>query len=57
MEELKPCPFCGENNNVCDRWLGSNSYDVWCVHCSASINGNSREEAIIKWNTREQRSK
>ena len=50
--ELLPCPFCGNKETLCVREISKFNHDVWCVHCTCSVNDNSRELAIKKWNTR-----
>jgi Lar family restriction alleviation protein len=51
MEELKPCPFCGDEAEL--KYCGSNYYEVDCRGCGGSTGiQNSKEEAVALWNTR-----
>ena len=59
MEELKPCPFCGNplikvyhNPNKDLRYTGIEQYKVSCVHCAAQLCRAGKEEAIEAWNRR-----
>jgi len=53
---MKPCPFCGkqpkiwQNEDDCGL-LGPNPTD-WTISCCASMDGNTEEELIKKWNKR-----
>lgn len=57
-EELKPCPFCGENPNI--QWfpdphfIGENFYNIECQKCFSSTFNyiKSEEEVIKRWNKR-----
>ena len=65
MSELKPCPFCGEQEYM-ERWemapfekkhiLEGNDgffYGVACISCDAASGSKlSEEEAITAWNRR-----
>lgn len=60
---LLPCPFCGgdlNNQDPMDTVYPSNRdktlYQVVCNNCSATMLGESREEAITYWNTRKKES-
>ena len=56
MSELKPCPFCGGEQDLSlvidsSRRLGQSS--IRCLDCNCSIWGNEPEnELIAAWNTR-----
>lgn len=49
MNELKPCPFCG--NTVLLRPLAT-QYCVMCTHCSAMIGYGTAKSVIALWNKR-----
>lgn len=61
MDELKPCPFCGDEAYI--SFDGNNWY-VYCFNCGASISHpqiydysseamkKGRNKAIEKWNKR-----
>lgn len=49
MEELKPCPFCGEKAAIGCDW---DCYDVYCIGCNAHIELDGMEDAIEAWNRR-----
>jgi Lar family restriction alleviation protein len=50
MPELKPCPFCGGDAEIC----GSDDYFwVTCTSCCADVLGSpDKEEAVERWNRR-----
>jgi Lar family restriction alleviation protein len=51
QEDLKPCPFCGQNEPV--LWDVAGSAWVQCGGCSASTGiHNNRDEAVDHWNGR-----
>lgn len=59
MNELKPCPFCGEESDLeIDHFLTYSKlhpdlYEVHCVICGGCGGGGwTTEEAIEAWNTR-----
>lgn len=57
MAELKPCPFCGDENPIVKTEmvseLGFSYTKVQCWACGASISAYSQEErAIMEWNRR-----
>lgn len=55
MEELKPCPFCGDLEPIVEY---DDGWDVTCSKCSAQspsclgLECDDRELAIKRWNTR-----
>jgi len=55
-EELRECPFCGGEAGIATSFIGGvYSYDVYCTEetCGGEMNCyESREQAIIAWNTR-----
>jgi Lar family restriction alleviation protein len=55
MNELKPCPFCGEDNPIMqvDKEEYSLTYCVQCWHCDCRTDDYpNEEEAIERWNRR-----
>ena len=58
MDELKPCPFCGEKAEIylgdsSDGYIKGTQYiEAYCNKCGASIKARLVAEAIKKWNTR-----
>lgn len=58
MEELKPCPFCGEKDNLrvytTQHDYGfPETYSAGCKHCGASTKEYAKpEHAIDAWNSR-----
>lgn len=49
--ELKPCPFCGSEGVICNRF--EDVYYVECLSCSAKVESyNGLEDAVAGWNTR-----
>jgi Lar family restriction alleviation protein len=61
---IKPCPFCGSTNISCTQ-LRDGTY-VISHHCDLNLSdlttvanayGNSKEEAIERWNRRANESK
>lgn len=58
MQKLKPCPFCGEKDNLSIRkWSGWNNHFVRCESCFAIVPDPSatdftKKEAIEAWNRR-----
>lgn len=56
-DKLTPCPVCGKFPNIWhhrSEFGISNVCDVYCkgVDHIVTVTGYTREEAIIKWNTR-----
>ncbi len=50
-EELKACPFCGENTEL--HTIGARSYGVICMGCASGTRKYlTRQEVIKQWNTR-----
>lgn len=54
MDELKPCPFCGGDNQVLFMAFFTEDWAVGCNDCSCQgpTTVESKEEAIEKWNDR-----
>lgn len=54
INELKPCPFCGEEAKIIKMTFGGVSYQVICVRCSANLDKRFayEDEAIEAWNRR-----
>ena len=60
MSEIKllPCPFCGGEaiQEAGERIVCYDEYEyfecVHCTNCKASVEGETVEEAVNKWNTR-----
>lgn len=51
--KLKPCPFCGEKNNLTYDGLLSEIYWIRCGECCATgPTKDTMEEAIKEWNSR-----
>jgi hypothetical protein len=51
MDELKPCPFCGNKQIDCYADIHRDWY-CECDTCGVELYGASEEEVRIKWNTR-----
>ena len=53
MNELRPCPFCGGQAEMCDRDIGDAPHWVVCRKCDvAGPRTGSREGAAMLWNRR-----
>lgn len=55
MNELKPCPFCGnEKCFICCDTIYEENFGVMCPVCGGSIfpDKETEEEAIEAWNKR-----
>ena len=53
MNDLKPCPFCGDKPEM--EWVQHNSVKpdtVLTYCCYISIESSTEEKAIKAWNTR-----
>ena len=49
--ELKPCPFCGSDDVICDMF--EDVYFVECWDCCAKIEScNGMEGVVAGWNAR-----
>lgn len=55
MNELKPCPFCGNNKitgalrkDICSPEY----YEVICIECGARIKRSFKRKAVEAWNRR-----
>lgn len=49
--ELKPCPFCGSGDVICDMF--EDVYFVECWDCCAKVESfNGLEDAVAGWNAR-----
>ena len=59
MSELKPCPFCGNDESVMIEKYGTQAgdrYRVICPECMANVdNGYAQnaKQAVKAWNRRE----
>jgi Lar family restriction alleviation protein len=61
-EKLKPCPFCGSDNQIIENVSRTLSYRgrpflrvqfcVNCVDCTCGALGGSIKDAIAAWNRR-----
>ena len=56
MEELKPCPFCGSDDVGIFFSYGDDKAIVFCNVCDEQVGGQSKAEAIAKWNRRTEQS-
>lgn len=55
MNELKPCPFCGEKEiaiYLYEKIYGIEVYKACCTKCSAQFYRGTREELIEAWERR-----
>lgn len=57
MQELKPCPFCGQQPRVTKTKGWKNAmparYGVLCADCAICLGWSDTEaEAVERWNTR-----
>lgn len=57
MSELKPCPFCGDKQNLRIQLNYDNTWSIQCrsFHCLSDVgtgNWDSKDGAITAWNTR-----
>lgn len=54
--ELKPCPFCGESNNLfvqhCEGTIVHPAYRVCCDNCGASTGYVDKANHVDNWNRR-----
>ena len=50
MVELRSCPFCGGEIRVVD--CGGEYFDFWCFNCLLSMQADTYEEGLEKWNRR-----
>lgn len=49
-EELKPCPFCGNEPKI---WLNHGYHFIYCLGCSVrTVNCSKKEHATEAWNRR-----
>lgn len=57
--ELKPCPFCGGEAEICENLDDKNLICVVCRNCKSKSSWHvkdNKSEAIKAWNTRPQLS-
>lgn len=56
MEQLKPCPFCGGEADLCNTAVQTKSgrklWSVECTECGVILDRESREDALKVWNNR-----
>lgn len=52
MNELKPCPFCGNMPEVIED--GYKAIAVHCFNCGADITAETARKAVAAWNRRAQ---
>lgn len=53
MDELKPCPFCGSDEDIRVVSEYSEAFYVYCLTCtSCGPSGATSQEAIEAWNRR-----
>ena len=55
MDELKPCPFCGNSaweRIAYDTWKKKIRFTVQCKKCNAVLKYASRKAAVKAWNRR-----
>ncbi len=53
-DQLLACPFCGSNKiMVSANRKNARDGHVWCDNCDASMYGETREQAIERWNRRQ----
>ena len=61
MDDLKPCPFCGNIPRVyqCsdDQWFVDCGDDGTCHVFVYAHDYSNREEAVKRWNTRQEPSR
>ncbi|MBC2768598.1 Lar family restriction alleviation protein [Pusillimonas minor] len=54
--ELKPCPFCGENENLivqhCEGTINHPAYRVCCDNCGTSNGYTDKANHVENWNRR-----
>lgn len=47
--KLKPCPFCGSEPFVLERYTGYSEEYIVCIRC---VDCDIEQESIEQWNTR-----
>lgn len=54
MNELKPCPFCGNDNLDVNGipYTNKNWVEIYCRNCFGSIRSYTYKDAVMKWNKR-----
>ena len=54
VEELKPCPFCGDTDiEIIEPSECYDEFEVQCQECGARSEWeNSKEKAVANWNRR-----
>ena len=48
--EPKPCPLCGQEIRVVD--CDGVFFDFWCFNCLLSMQADTYEEGLERWNRR-----
>ena len=57
-EKLKPCPFCGERNELypgyatIDGKIATEPYQIDCIGCGMDFNPREGQDTIARWNHR-----
>ena len=52
---IKPCPFCGQTVDppiYLDLYANNNPWSIGCNECNFSIDDETEEKVILRWNTR-----
>ena len=52
MRKLKPCPFCGNDEDVSLADNGRDGWQIFCPNCCACLDWVDKDEVVEIWNTR-----